>query len=75
MWLRPGHVTVAEPNAMVGFLGPKVCTALNGSLSPLACSAPRTSAITGWSIMWPTRVLSGSGSDASSASPLTDVDE
>lgn len=33
-WGSLGHVTVAEPGALVGFLGPKVYEALNGSAFP-----------------------------------------
>ncbi len=33
-WGALGHVTVAEPNALVGFLGPKVFEALNGRPFP-----------------------------------------
>ncbi|KQT93683.1 acetyl-CoA carboxyl transferase [Marmoricola sp. Leaf446] len=33
-WGSLGHVTVAEPGALVGFLGPKVYEALNGSTFP-----------------------------------------
>lgn len=33
-WGSLGHVTVAEPGAMVGFLGPKVFEALNGEEFP-----------------------------------------
>ncbi len=33
-WGSLGHVTVAEPGALVGFLGPKVYEALNGTAFP-----------------------------------------
>lgn len=33
-WGSLGHVTVAEPGALVGFLGPKVFEALNGTTFP-----------------------------------------
>ena len=33
-WGSLGHVTVAEPGALVGFLGPKVFEALNGEPFP-----------------------------------------
>jgi acetyl-CoA carboxylase beta subunit len=33
-WGSLGHVTVAEPGALIGFLGPKVYQALNGSPFP-----------------------------------------
>ncbi|SDS60422.1 acetyl-CoA carboxylase carboxyl transferase subunit beta [Nocardioides scoriae] len=33
-WGSLGHVTVAEPGALVGFLGPKVFEALNGTAFP-----------------------------------------
>ena len=33
-WGSLGHVTVAEPGALVGFLGPKVYEALNGDAFP-----------------------------------------
>jgi acetyl-CoA carboxylase alpha subunit len=33
-WGSLGHVTVAEPGALVGFLGPKVYEALNGAAFP-----------------------------------------
>ena len=33
-WGSLGHVTVAEPGAMVGFLGPRVFEALNGTAFP-----------------------------------------
>lgn len=33
-WGALGHLTIAEPSALVGFLGPKVFEALNGTLFP-----------------------------------------
>ena len=43
-WGSLGHVTVAEPGALVGFLGPKVYEALNGAPVPGRRAArPRTS--------------------------------
>ena len=42
-WGSLGHVTVAEPGALVGFLGPKVFEALTASRSRPECSSPRTS--------------------------------
>ena len=35
-WGSLGHVTVAEPGALIGFLGPKVYEALDGTRSPPA---------------------------------------
>ena len=42
-WGSLGHVTVAEPGALVGFLGPKVYEALEGRPFPPVSSGPRTS--------------------------------
>ena len=33
-WGSLGHVTVAEPGALIGFLGPRVFEALNGTAVP-----------------------------------------
>ena len=42
-WGSLGHVTLAEPGAMVGFLGPRVYEALYGAPSPRVFSCPTTS--------------------------------
>ena len=46
-WGSLGHVTVAEPGALIGFLGPRVYEALYGEHVPgRACRPPRTSTST-----------------------------
>ena len=43
-WGSLGHVTVAEPGALVGFLGPEGLRGARGAAVPVAaCSRPRTS--------------------------------
>jgi acetyl-CoA carboxylase beta subunit len=41
-WGSLGHVTVAEPGALVGFLGPSVFEALHGAPFPAECRRLRT---------------------------------
>ena len=41
-WGSLGHLTIAEPGALIGFLGPRVYEALYDRRSPRACSRPKT---------------------------------
>lgn len=41
-WGSLGHLTVAEPGALVGFLGPRVHEAINGERFPEGCRPRRT---------------------------------
>src|SRR4051794_39970156 len=51
-WGSLGHVTIAEPGASIGFLGPRVYQALYGEPFPMACRRPRTWPSTACSTRW-----------------------
>ncbi len=51
-WASVGHLTLAEPGALIGFLGPRVYAALAGAPIPAGCSGRRTSSPTAWSTPW-----------------------
>lgn len=46
-WGSLGHITVAEPGALIGFLGPRVYEHLYGEPFPPACRPPRICSATG----------------------------
>ncbi len=46
-WGSLGHITVAEPGALLGFLGPRVYEALHGTPSRRTSRSPRTSSTRG----------------------------
>ncbi len=46
-WGSLGHITVAEPGALVGFLGPKVYQALNGQAFPTGVQTAENLAVKG----------------------------
>ena len=48
-WASVGHLTVAEPGALIGFLGPACTRPSPAPRSPMACRRRRTSSPTAWS--------------------------
>jgi acetyl-CoA carboxylase carboxyl transferase subunit beta len=46
-WGSPGHITVAEPGAGLGFLGPRVFEALSGTPFPAGVQTPENPYRTG----------------------------
>ena len=60
-WGSLGHVTVAEPGALIGFLGPRVFEALYGTRVPGRASRPRRTSSTRASSTrsWPPEDLAG----------------
>ncbi|WP_297543368.1 carboxyl transferase domain-containing protein [Amycolatopsis sp.] len=64
-WASLGHITVAEPGALVGFLGPSVFEALNGE--PFPPEVQTAQALFGHGLVdavLPTRLLAGYDRDA-----------
>ena len=51
-WASVGHLTLAEPGALIGFLGPRVYEALTGAPIPRACRRRRTCSPAGWWTRW-----------------------
>ena len=82
-WGSLGHITVAEPGALLGFLGPRVYEALTASRSPRASRSPKTSTGTGSSTPWcprtswlrwwtgPCRCCAPDGGDTAPPAPRT----
>ena len=48
-WASVGQLTLAEPGALIGFLGPRVYQALTGAAIPTGCRRRRTCSPTAWS--------------------------
>jgi acetyl-CoA carboxylase beta subunit len=49
-WGSLGQITIGQPQALVGFLGPAVYLSLHGNRSPKGCGLPKTCTATACSM-------------------------